>query len=299
MTQYSLSDRITGCLFAGALGDAIGAYYEGQSSGADFEVPTDLSITDDTQLTIATCESIIQSGEVQPESIANRMVEWFRERRITGIGSSTLKALVELDAGGHWALVGASGECSAGNGAAMRIAPLAFMLDPDVDSERQTIRDVCRITHRNDEAYIGALAVVRTIGHVIKGNSLNAELLPSLISTLPDSRVRDRFMAVDDQALTLEEYASQFKTDGYVVNSVPLAILAAFEADDLLETIEKIVQCGGDTDTIASMFGQIYGAAHGTDVLPMPLVDQIDEVTLIRKTAIDFSNIISTKQGNA
>jgi ADP-ribosylglycohydrolase len=34
----------------------------------------------------------------------------------------------------------------------------------------------------------------------------------------------------------------------------------------VLSTIQQIVQCGGDTDTIASMFGQIFGAAYGTGI---------------------------------
>ena len=260
MTHPSQTDRIAGCLLAGALGDAIGAYFEGGSSASGFSIPADLRITDDTQLTIATCESIIESGLVSPESVANHFVSWFRERRITGIGSSTLKSFTELDAGGHWALVGATGEYSAGNGAAMRIAPLAFLLDPDSDTDRQTIRDICRITHRNDEAYIGALAVVRSIRHVTCGNQLDIGLLSMLVDTIPDSRVRDRLMDVRG-GLSVPDYAMRFASSGYVVDSVPLAILAATQSTDVLSTIQQIVECGGDTDTIASMFGHVFGAA--------------------------------------
>ena len=74
---------------------------------------------------------------------------------MSGLGSSTLKPLRELQVGGHWALVGRSGEYAAGNGAAMRIAPLAFKQQVD----RQTLKDICSITHKNDEAYTGALAI--------------------------------------------------------------------------------------------------------------------------------------------
>ena len=97
---------------------------------------------------------------MDPATIADAYVERFRSGPIAGLGASTLKALVELDAGGHWALVGRKGEMAAGNGAAMRIAPLAFCLDPATPDGRQKIRDVSRITHHNDEAYAGALAMV-------------------------------------------------------------------------------------------------------------------------------------------
>lgn len=96
--------------------------FENQTS-PQFVISSELRVTDDTQLTIATCESIIASSCVDPESVAVRMTDWFRDRRISGIGASTLKSLTELNAGGHWAMVGATGERSAGNGAAMRISP--------------------------------------------------------------------------------------------------------------------------------------------------------------------------------
>ena len=287
----SRDDRIAGCLLGGALGDALGSHFEGSAVVNDFSMPSNLRVTDDTQLTIATCESIVDTRRVSPESIANNFVRWFRERRISGIGSSTLKALTELDAGGHWAMAGAVGELAAGNGAAMRIAPIAFFLDPNIDTDRQTIRDICRITHRNDEAYIGALAVLRTIHFVIQGGRLNSDLLTLLIETLPDSNVRDRLAIVRDSNCTIDEYATRFSASGYVADSVPLAILAAIRATNISDSIRNLVNCGGDTDTIASMFGQIFGAAYGTDSLPMDVINQIDVVTLVRVTA---SNLAGT-----
>lgn len=282
-------DRIAGCLLAGAFGDAIGAHFEGNQTVRSFTIPSTLRVTDDTQLTVATCESITECRSVNPEHIANHFLHWFRERRISGIGASTLKALTELDAGGHWALVGATGERSAGNGAAMRIAPLAFVLNPDVEAQRRTIRDVCRITHRNDEAYVGAIAILRSIRHVIGGNPLSEEFLPHLVDSIPDSRVRDRLVVVRDSSLTIREYATRFAASGYVVDSVPLAILAAIQSSDLLAGVYEIVQCGGDTDTTASMFGHIFGAAFGTEALPMKIVSRIDTFSLVSDAATNLS----------
>lgn len=192
-------------------------------------------------------------------------------------------------------MVGATGEYAAGNGAAMRIAPLAFVLDPDIDTDRQTIRDVCRITHRNDEAYIGGLAILRSIRHVINGNQFNGDFLPTLVDSIPDSRVRERLIAVRDSSLSIAEYGSRFASSGCVVDSVPLAIVAAIESSDVLSTIQQIVQCGGDTDTIASMFGHIFGAMFGPEVLPTEIVNQIDAVSLVRDTAANLSRTSITK----
>jgi ADP-ribosylglycohydrolase len=103
-------------------------------------------------LTLPTSEAITSTRAVDPEAIAAAMLRWYRRGQLSGLGSSTLKALRDLDAGIHWALAGQLGERAAGNGGAMRIAPLAFMLDASLPESRRTIRDVCRITHHSDEA---------------------------------------------------------------------------------------------------------------------------------------------------
>lgn len=284
-------DRISGCLLGGALGDAIGSYFEGSGVVTDFLIPPHLRITDDTQLTIATCEAIVESGSVSPESISKHFVRWFRDRRLSGVGSSTLKSLTELDAGAHWAMAGATGERSAGNGAAMRIAPLAFFLDPEIDSQRRTFRDICRITHRNDEAYIGALAVLRSIRYAVNRGVLNADVLTYLTDSLPDSNVRDRLIIILNSSLTIDGYVTRFGTTGYVADSVPLAILAAIRGSGIMDSIKQLVQCGGDTDTVASMFGQIFGAAHGVNSLPLDTINAIDYVTMVRETASNLSRV--------
>ena len=57
----------------------------------------------------------------EPGMVASSFLKWFRSRRLTGLGASTLKASTELDAGGHWAMVGASGaKRSAGNSSLSR-----------------------------------------------------------------------------------------------------------------------------------------------------------------------------------
>ena len=242
--------------------------YEGQTGPLQLPAYKDWRISDDTQLKLATCESIVEFAKVSPEHIAESFVNWFRDRRITGIGSSTLKALRDLEAGAHWALAGAKGEMSAGNGAAMRVAPLAFHLDPALPRDRQTIRDVCRITHHNEEAYIGALVIVSAIRWLAFDESASpVQLFEKVLPCLPDSRVRDRILKLstlsDEQ--TVADIANQFGSSGCAVESVPLALYAARSIVrwPLEVVLLSTIEVGGDTDTIASMTGQIAGAWIG------------------------------------
>ena len=292
----SRSARARGCILAGAIGDAMGGPFEGQTGPLQFREHTDWSISDDSQLTLATCESIIDIGMVSPESIAARMVHWFRARRITSMGASTLKALRDLDSGAHWALAGTKGEMSAGHGAAMRIAPLAFLLDPAISQDRQTIRDVCRITHHNEEAYVGALAIVTAIRLLAFKQSSPGGLHRDVIGYLPDSRIRDRLTELTrlPDNLTVAEVAIKFGSSGYVVNSVPLALYAASSIADrtLVAVLRDAIEAGGDTDTIASMTGQIAGAWIGGSQIPRDMIELLPSSQDIVRIADEFAGTV-------
>ena len=95
-----LRDRIVGSIVGGAIGDALGGVKE-----RGF-----LSVSDDTQLTLATCEAVVAAREVSPAAIARQFADEFSRGRFTGLGSSTLKALRDLQVGAHWALSGARGQ---------------------------------------------------------------------------------------------------------------------------------------------------------------------------------------------
>jgi ADP-ribosylglycohydrolase len=206
----SLAGRIRTSLLAGALGDAWGSGYENCAGPLVAPFPERPRLSDDTWLTIATCDAIVASrGRVEPHAIATAFREWFAAGRLRGLGSSTLKALRDLHAGAHWALAGARGEFAAGAGAAMRIAPLAFVLDPSVEGDRVTIRDVARITHHSDEAYAGALAVVVAIRTMAAGAPGPEDLLSVVSSALPDTRVRDRVRQLSSLAETPEAAAAR------------------------------------------------------------------------------------------
>lgn len=275
-------DRVTGCLLGGALGDALGGTCENQPIPILPAQDAVLALSDDTQLTIATCEAIVAAQAASPERIAAAFAALFRQRRIRGLGASTFKALQELAAGAHWALAGSKGERSAGNGPATRIAPLAFVLDPSDAAARQTIRDICRITHHNDEAYCGAVAVLGAIRQAITGNwSGGTGLLHKVASILPDCAVRDRLveMSLSYAELSLNEMARRYGTSGYVVESVPFALAASERLNELgfRSLVEAVIQAGGDTDSIASIVGQVCGTCVGQRAIPKDWLNRLRE----------------------
>jgi len=259
--------RVRLVLLAGAAGDCIGRPHEGRAHpGEPLVAESAWRVSDDTALTLATCRAIVEAGRVDPASIAAVFAREFRTGTYGGLGASTLKAMRDLAQGAHWATAGRTGEFAAGNGAAMRIAPLAFVMAGVTPEERRLIRDVCRITHKNDEACVAALAVVRAM-HVIADGARGPSLLGEIAGELPDTRVRDALRILSDlpDPAPVERAAEAAGTSGHAAESVPLALyLAARFGPSCEEAILAAVRCGGDTDTIASIAGQVCGAAGGT-----------------------------------
>jgi len=283
-----MKNSFEGCIIGGAIGDAWGSSYE-------FESVVDYSktyifgelheekkerkwrITDDTQLTLATCEALCENS-YSPEKLSKYFLDYYKANKLAGVGASTLKSLRDLDAGIHWSLSGRVGEYSAGNGVAMRIAPFAFF--PAISKE--DIYNASKITHKNDEAYVGALAVFLAIKSAIqkKWNGTN-DLFEIVINQLPDTKVRDRLIEISKlPKSTTIDVVSKLGNDGYVVNSVPFAIYSATQVlkIGMSEMFREIIQAGGDTDTNASIAGQIAGTLIGIENIPKSLTNRIKEI---------------------
>ena len=71
--------------------------------------------------------------------------------------------------------------------------------------------------------------------------------------------------------------------NGYVVNSVPFAIYCSTKIIELglEEMLKQIISSGGDTDTNASIAGQIAGALIGTENIPHELILKLKNYRII------------------
>jgi ADP-ribosyl-[dinitrogen reductase] hydrolase len=285
----TLNDRILGCIVGGAIGDYVGCSLEGRSGPFDVSIPASSRITDDTQLTLATCEAITSARGVEPEAIARAFSRWFSQGRITGYGSSTLKALRDLQVGAHWALSGAKGGRSAGNGAAMRIAPVAFCVDPFGADGRQLVKHVASITHRDDEAICGALAIAIAIAHD------GFDYVPRILSELPDCVTRHRLAELASRPnVSITDLGIEYGTSGYVADSAPVSLIAAQRAEAIgfQDAVFGVIACGGDTDTTGSMAAQIIGSKIGLSGIPEELRSLRFGLEDVNQIASDFANYV-------
>lgn len=284
----ALSSRVSGSLLAGAIGDCLGAAYEGYSGTDVAEAyydgrfqPASLTMgdwTDDTSMLIATAQSIAERGEVDGEDLARRYLAWF-ETGGRGIGRATYHAMKRLQSGNPWQEAGEKGEYAAGNGVAMRVAPVGLYHANDLSGLREDVETCGVITHRNDEALAGGFAVAYAVAKAAAGELDTETVLLEILDQLEPSRVADN---LSECARLLEEDVPplealpELRLGGAAFETVPTAFFCFLRnPHDLQETIVSSIVAGGDTDTRACIAGAIAGTYLGHEAIPNRWLSQL------------------------
>lgn len=289
-------DTVKSCLLSGALGDAYGSRFEQSDLPAKEE---HWNFTSDLSYMMASCSSIAQEQSVDPGKIAAAMRTWYMNQQLSGLEGEILKALTELLEAQHWNTVGKEGE-SGGNSPALRIAPLAFALDPLKSEDQETIREICQITHASEESFAGALAVVCSI-RFIQNDRQN--FVSRVIKTLPDSKVKEQLVLLSKTSgKRIRDVGRQFGCGNPVHESVAFAIYAAQQAPEvgLVTMMNEVVAAGGDTDANCSMAGYVAGAYLGSNAIPpewMAKLKAIDEFEDHYQTMLAFAGYIQNQSG--
>ena len=111
--------------------------------------------------------------------------------------------------------------------------------------------------------------------------------------------MRDRLLNYADLPAgeSLAEAARRYGASGYVVESVPLALFAAEQVARLgfAGMLEQVIAAGGDTDTNASLAGQVAGTALGFRGLPPELLGKLPQAELVLGIARAFAESIASR----
>lgn len=309
MEQY-----FSGCLLGQALGDALGFAVEGGSPETCRRyVDTHLRIprpaprgrppfefgqyTDDTQLARELALSCAETGRVDLDDFGARFGRIFAEDRIVGWGQTTRLAALRLARGVPWEEAGTSGDRAAGNGGAMRAAPIGLVhLRSDPAHLIGAAADQARVTHDNHLAMAGAVAIA---GAVRLAAGRTPVVVSSLVETLAywcgevSEPFADELLRLIDwcelepsaaaqeirlAGLTFGDEPSWHGISPFVVPSVLWALYSFLRSPhDYWQTICTAIEVGGDVDTTAAMAGAISGAHLGIEALPARLSGKVED----------------------
>lgn len=301
------ASKFEGCLLGLAIGDAMGMPFEGwrppwilSRIGAkvrDFrDCPSrNLSAgqwTDDTKMALALAGSIVRCGHYSPEDAARAYLEWFESGDLRGIGEATREAILKLKNGAPWNQSGKPGRMAAGNGTAMRVAPIGLLHCMNADRMLDDARDDALITHANEEAVAGSRAVAILVSRGVTASGFAAAtpaLIDEIVALIGECNVSKRLLKAKEFLLEKTPVSTALQklgTSGYVVETVASAVFCFLSTpDNFEETIVNAVMGGGDTDTTAAVAGAISGAWHGTWNLPRRWVEKVEASAEIRAIA--------------
>ncbi|MGB7323640.1 MAG: ADP-ribosylglycohydrolase family protein [Rubripirellula sp.] len=317
---------VVGTLAGCAVGDAIGAPFEGLWSD---DIPTSESLvssfheyhgypsgqfTDDTQLTIATIQSIVQNGDIVIHDIARSISELWRNHAVIGPGGACTQAAERyLATGDHQGMGAPIGQ--AGNGTAMRTAAIGLWFGDDHPSLVSTVADISRLTHQDPRSIAGGVAIAlaanilasdHSIGAADLCNALANSIAPidtelaDLIRTLPDrSHSPDCKQFIASAGQPSAEFVTPIISP-FVIPTVLASIYCITQhPNSWVGAVTSAIQFGGDVDTLGAIVGALAGAIHGVDGIPPNLLADLQDAESIQILASRYHSLIENQLAGA
>ena len=228
------------------IGDIVGSIYEWNNlKSKSFPLFNDTCFfTDDTVFTCAVAQTLLESAKEQT-SLSGNVVKNFqtlgRRYPYAGWGHHQMKWIFSDNPKPYRSL---------GNGAGMRISPVAYA--------GQSLQDVIDlsdiltgVTHNHKEGIKAARAIAAS----------------TYLARTTKSKDKIRTFVVDhlgyDLSFTLDGIRPFYRFDVTAPGSTPQAIQAFLESTDFEDAIRNAISIGGDSDTIAAMTGAIAEAYYG------------------------------------
>lgn len=243
-------------MYGAILGDIIGSPYEfdrGEKK-KDFPLFSETShYTDDTVMTIAVAEALLdtegQSDEVIQNTLVASMRKWGRQYPNAGYGEMFQNWLKETMPQPYG---------SFGNGSAMRVSSAGW-LGKNLEQTLHLSELTARVTHNHPEGIKGAQAVAVSI--FLARTGFGKAAIRQFIA--------DRFTY--DLSRSCDEIRPTYHHVAICQQTVPEAITAFMEGKNFEDVIRVAVSLGGDCDTLTCIAGSIAEAFYG---VPTKLIEK-------------------------
>lgn len=283
--EVRFNDRIEGALLGTLIGDALGRPFEGTPVGGlprlrsavqrRVTVPRAWGYSDDGEMMLAVADSIATLGDVDEAHVIETMASSHEPAR--GYGKGARAAFRTWSQTRSWQLASRAlwEDGSRGNGAAVRVAPVAIRHWSDsARLVRAAARRSALPTHSHGEAVAGAERVAMAVWLALHG-SAPRDVLRELQRESAAGPLTDGIGRIDLD----EPVDAAVRTLGHgvlAVESVPLAIWAHGRSHSFESAVVEAVCAGGDADTIGAMTGAMAGATYGASSIPDSWVEALE-----------------------
>ncbi|MEO6599834.1 MAG: ADP-ribosylglycohydrolase family protein [Polyangiaceae bacterium] len=283
------------------------------------------AITDDTQMTLFTAEGVIRAqmrfegrGICHvPSVIHHALLRWLytQGERSPVLGSGPNGWLIEQKelfarrAPGNTCLSSLRAVKSLGDealndskgcGAIMRIAPIGLFVTPGVDS-RGLLRvydlacESARSTHAHRESTLSSGFFAVVIAHLMRGASLPEAIAASvqLLETQSGSEVvRSVIQAAQSLASSdapaVPESVESLGAGWVAEEALAIALFCALRAETFEHGVLLAANHAGDSDSTASLTGQLLGTLWGPSAIPQRWLAALELRQVIETIAADL-----------
>lgn len=230
------------------IGDIVGSIYERYGiKTKDFPLfGQNNRFTDDTVCTVAVADILL--NDLPP---AETMQKWCQRYPRAGYGGNFRKWI---------RLVSPTPYNSYGNGSAMRVSPVAFLNQDNLENALNTSDKVTEITHNHPEGIKGARATTHAIWLAFRNEKQD---------TIRECISREYGY---DLSMSVDEIRPDYSFDVTCQGSVPQAITCVLESTSFEDAIRNAISLGGDSDTLAAIAGPIAEAMYG---IPEELIKKV------------------------
>jgi len=300
MRKRTLVSKFLGSFVGTAVGDALGAPFEGWYRVGIEEIESAaekrriLTYTDDTHMMMGVAQSLIRCRGFDGEDMAQTFVRNYELDPFRGYGPGPPRVFQLIRSGEPWdkAAQRLYPGGSYGNGAAMRIAPIGVFYHDSPDELEEVAHKSSQITHAHNLGREGAILQAHAI-------ALATNLEPSSPFSRSGFLARLATYGREDiykQRLSKIEALFVEQNKGRIVaelgngieafNSVPAAIFSfLLHYDSFSEAVLNAISLGGDTDTIGAMAGAISGAYLGVESIPASWKEKLEDMPYIEELA--------------
>jgi ADP-ribosylglycohydrolase len=277
-------DQTKAILLGLALGDALGWPTEfmslaqiKQRYGPDgIQAPPDPALyTDDTQMTIALAEGLIEVGldaplDMQMQAIGARFIDWLHHAPSRAPGNTCISGMKRYESGMTWRTSGIAH--SKGCGSAMRVAAIGYAYQHQPQKLYDLAVASSQITHGHPTAIAASVGAAHLVALALNGVPPTEYAHRLLAFTNGISAEFDAAIYRVGHCLgwTDQEAALKHIGEGWTgEEAVALALYCVLRhPDDYVACVRRAANTNGDSDSIACIAGGIMGARLGAAAIP-------------------------------
>lgn len=265
MNRVDIEARAQAAFLGLAIGDALGATTEFMTPGeirAQYKLHRKIvgggwlglkpgQVTDDTDMSLCIARALIAAGGWDLEGIAHQFAAWMKGNP-PDVGATCRRGIRDFMLKGQ--LQTPPNDWDAGNGAVMRMAPVALFTLGDPALLSRCTLEQAHLTHNHPLSDAACLSVGQMVQAALLGASRHDlhGCCRQLLARHPNFR--------------FDPYRGQ--ASAYVVDTLQTVFHYLFTTASFEECLIGVVNQGGDADTTGAIAGMIAGGFYGLEGIP-------------------------------